>query len=231
MIAASRHPLATQTPTPTSPRERAPIIRTPEFVLPSHAFDLRHPRHFFMTLQSSPDESRRPDRWSAVGIALRDWLAALLHRLTRSHAASGPAGSTVLENGRNEGPPDLDELWRDFNRKLSGLFGGKGGGRARQWRRRPGRRRAELPAQHEERRRRRGADRRRDRADLARQRRVHRPGRPAGGGHLVRPLQPHRRCRLPVAAACIRSRRTRPSTSPSCARPRSAATRCRRRPG
>jgi len=30
-------------------------------------------------------------------------------------------------NNRNEGPPDLDELWRDFNRKLSGLFGGKGG--------------------------------------------------------------------------------------------------------
>nr|WP_297353390.1 FtsH protease activity modulator HflK [uncultured Caldimonas sp.] len=30
--------------------------------------------------------------------------------------------------GRNEGPPDLDELWRDFNRKLSGLFGGKSGG-------------------------------------------------------------------------------------------------------
>lgn len=26
------------------------------------------------------------------------------------------------------GPPDLDELWRDFNRKLGGLFGGKGGG-------------------------------------------------------------------------------------------------------
>jgi membrane protease subunit HflK len=31
------------------------------------------------------------------------------------------------EGGRNEGPPDLDELWRDFNRKLSSLFGGKGG--------------------------------------------------------------------------------------------------------
>ncbi len=31
--------------------------------------------------------------------------------------------------GSNQGPPDLDELWRDFNRKLSGLFGGaKGGG-------------------------------------------------------------------------------------------------------
>lgn len=26
--------------------------------------------------------------------------------------------------GPNQGPPDLDELWRDFNRKLSGLFGG-----------------------------------------------------------------------------------------------------------
>lgn len=33
----------------------------------------------------------------------------------------------VLQQGRNDGPPDLDELWRDFNRKLSGLFGGKGG--------------------------------------------------------------------------------------------------------
>ena len=32
------------------------------------------------------------------------------------------------DNGRgpNQGPPDLDELWRDFNRKLGGLFGGKG---------------------------------------------------------------------------------------------------------
>ena len=29
--------------------------------------------------------------------------------------------------GPNQGPPDLDELWRDFNRRLSGLFGGRGG--------------------------------------------------------------------------------------------------------
>ena len=28
-----------------------------------------------------------------------------------------------------DGPPDLDQLWRDFNQKLSGLFGGKGGNR------------------------------------------------------------------------------------------------------
>jgi len=38
------------------------------------------------------------------------------------------AAGWVLNNGRGDGPPDLDELWRDFNRKLSGLFGGKGGG-------------------------------------------------------------------------------------------------------
>jgi len=30
--------------------------------------------------------------------------------------------------GPNQGPPDLDELWRDFNRKLGGLLGNRGGG-------------------------------------------------------------------------------------------------------
>ena len=41
-----------------------------------------------------------------------------------------PAGVSLLENGgRNDGPPDLDELWRDFNKKLSGLFSGRGGSR------------------------------------------------------------------------------------------------------
>ena len=45
-----------------------------------------------------------------------------------ARSAAGPAGVTLLENGgRNDGPPDLDELWRDFNRKLSGLFSGRGG--------------------------------------------------------------------------------------------------------
>ena len=28
----------------------------------------------------------------------------------------------------NDGPPDLEELWRDLNRRLSGMFGKKGGG-------------------------------------------------------------------------------------------------------
>ena len=32
---------------------------------------------------------------------------------------------------RGNEPPDLDEVWRDFNRRLSGMFGGKGGGGGR----------------------------------------------------------------------------------------------------
>ncbi|MDB5930277.1 MAG: protease FtsH subunit HflK [Polaromonas sp.] len=33
-------------------------------------------------------------------------------------------GNRPQGQGPNQGPPDLDELWRDFNRKLGGLFGG-----------------------------------------------------------------------------------------------------------
>ena len=29
----------------------------------------------------------------------------------------------------NDGPPDLEELWREFNRRLNGMFGKKGGRR------------------------------------------------------------------------------------------------------
>jgi membrane protease subunit HflK len=36
----------------------------------------------------------------------------------------GPKNDRGRGQGPNQGPPDLDELWRDFNRKLSGLFGG-----------------------------------------------------------------------------------------------------------
>src|SRR4051812_33919049 len=31
-------------------------------------------------------------------------------------------------SGGNQGPPDLEELWRNINRKLEGLFGRRGGG-------------------------------------------------------------------------------------------------------
>jgi membrane protease subunit HflK len=64
-------------------------------------------------------------RLSAVAAAMGTWLrAAVLRRRPVT-------GDGLVFNNRNDGPPDLDELWRDFNRKLSGLFGGKGGGGAR----------------------------------------------------------------------------------------------------
>ncbi|RYX95770.1 MAG: FtsH protease activity modulator HflK [Comamonadaceae bacterium] len=40
-------------------------------------------------------------------------------------------GNRPSPQGSNQGPPDLDELWRDFNRKLGGLFGGKNAGRSK----------------------------------------------------------------------------------------------------
>ena len=63
-------------------------------------------------------------RLSALATAGQHVLAGVL-RSVRARPMEGP---TRMANGRNDGPPDLDELWRDFNRKLSGLFNGKGGG-------------------------------------------------------------------------------------------------------
>jgi membrane protease subunit HflK len=56
--------------------------------------------------------------------ALADATAAL----ARAVSLSRRHGDALVYNNRGDGPPDLDELWRDFNRKLTGLFGGKGGG-------------------------------------------------------------------------------------------------------
>lgn len=52
------------------------------------------------------------------------WARRLMTPITRVTHSLG----RLLNSGRNDGPPDLDELWRDFNRKLSGLFGGRSGG-------------------------------------------------------------------------------------------------------
>jgi modulator of FtsH protease HflK len=43
-------------------------------------------------------------------------------------------GISLSTGGKGDGPPDLEELWRDMNKKLNGLFGGKGGNRPRQQR-------------------------------------------------------------------------------------------------
>jgi membrane protease subunit HflK len=40
----------------------------------------------------------------------------------------GPDGSRGGPGGGNQGPPDLDELWRNFNRRLGELFGRRRGG-------------------------------------------------------------------------------------------------------
>jgi membrane protease subunit HflK len=76
-------------------------------------------------MQDSP-LPRFATRLSAVGSACHELLRALLLRRPR-RAAAAPGADGLVYNNRNDGPPDLDELWRDFNRKLSGLFGGKGG--------------------------------------------------------------------------------------------------------
>ncbi len=64
------------------------------------------------------------ERLAAASQALR----ALLVGAVLRRRLPPVAGGSLTFNNRNDGPPDLDELWRDFNRKLSGLFGGKGGG-------------------------------------------------------------------------------------------------------
>ncbi|HSC64852.1 MAG TPA: FtsH protease activity modulator HflK [Caldimonas sp.] len=77
-----------------------------------------------MTSPFLPDE--RAVGLHDVARAGRAWLAEAWRRATGRRESL--AGVTLLENGgRNDGPPDLDELWRDFNRKLSGLFSGRGG--------------------------------------------------------------------------------------------------------
>jgi membrane protease subunit HflK len=66
--------------------------------------------------------------------AIRALLAAmgalalgLFANLTGRRARSSDASEGRYLN-KGDGPPDLDELWRDFNKRLSGVFGGKGSG-------------------------------------------------------------------------------------------------------
>ncbi len=44
------------------------------------------------------------------------------------HPPTQPSGGRGRGSGSAGQPPDLDELWRDLNRKLAGLFGNKSGG-------------------------------------------------------------------------------------------------------
>ncbi len=73
-----------------------------------------------MTLYATTSFNTRPaPLGKRLGALAKATLALLAGVLRRPQAMAA---------GRNDGPPDLDELWRDFNRKLSGLFNQKGGG-------------------------------------------------------------------------------------------------------
>ena len=65
-----------------------------------------------MTTTSTEIDAPRAQRLGHLGRAARALAARALPMFSQ----------------RGDGPPDLDELWRDFNRKLTGLFGRKGGG-------------------------------------------------------------------------------------------------------
>ena len=76
---------------------------------------------------SSSTSSHSPSAVRGLGSALARLLAGILSALAlklRGRAAAHDA--PMQASGRGDGPPDLDELWRDLNNKLGGLFGGKG---------------------------------------------------------------------------------------------------------
>ena len=64
-----------------------------------------------------------PYRLRDVAAAAGALLAGLAGTLRRRRRRADHL--TLATGGRGDGPPDLDELWRDFNRKLTGLFGNK----------------------------------------------------------------------------------------------------------
>ena len=59
--------------------------------------------------------------WSALR-----W-SARLRRGGVVHAEGGPDQDPARRPKPKDGPPDLDELWQDFNRRINGLLGGRGG--------------------------------------------------------------------------------------------------------
>jgi membrane protease subunit HflK len=67
-------------------------------------------------MSSSLSTPPAPDgRWHALALSARTLFVALANRLR----------DRMFAAGRGDGPPDLEELWRDLNAKLGGLFGGK----------------------------------------------------------------------------------------------------------
>jgi membrane protease subunit HflK len=82
-----------------------------------------------MTSLSPQVESAFSSRWSGLWRAGLAFAAAWVRGDFARPPRQEPEAPLLAQNGRGDGPPDLDELWRDFNRKLSGLFGSRGGSR------------------------------------------------------------------------------------------------------
>ena len=79
-------------------------------------------------MSHSTSDSVGPARLRATGAAAQALLAGIAAPIRRRFGERSAAASGLSwSSGKGDGPPDLDELWRDFNRKLSGLFNGKGG--------------------------------------------------------------------------------------------------------
>ena len=64
-------------------------------------------------------------------------VVSILKRMAHIFSLNGPkqANGSGNDNDNNRpnnsnGPPDLEELWKDFNQKLNAMFGGKGAGNA-----------------------------------------------------------------------------------------------------
>ena len=75
-----------------------------------------------MTSRFEPDASPPFGlRLTELGRAAGSLISAVLRPFSRPAKLRGQDG--LVYANRNDGPPDLDELWRDFNRKLGGLFG------------------------------------------------------------------------------------------------------------
>ena len=62
---------------------------------------------------------------NVIAITLRRGAARLLGALM---SLNDPQWGKRPSGGNNQGPPDLDEVWRNFQKKFGGLFGKRGGG-------------------------------------------------------------------------------------------------------
>ncbi|MES2887402.1 MAG: FtsH protease activity modulator HflK [Pseudomonadota bacterium] len=85
-------------------------------------------------IPSVPSEASAAGPWASLKQVARAAVASWVSAARRVLGVRTPLPTVHLSGGRRgDGPPDLDELWGDFNRKLGGLFGknpppGAGGG-------------------------------------------------------------------------------------------------------